>query len=83
MPGQTEGPKDVRTEGWKDRRTDRPYFIGPYWLPPGVQLKSDYAVRSNCDKFYSPILNEKILKNRNIHLYYKRNKYNVSMDPQY
>ena len=26
---------------WKDRktdgRTDRPYFIGPYQLPPGVQ----------------------------------------------
>ena len=36
-------------------------------------LKSDFAVPSNCDKFYSPILNEEILKNRNIHSYYKRN----------
>ena len=37
------------------------------------KLKSDFAVPSNCDKFYSPILNEEILKNRNIHSYYKRN----------
>ena len=22
---------------WKDGRTDRPYFIGPFQLPPGVQ----------------------------------------------
>ena len=27
---------DERTEG----RMDRPYFIGPFWLPPGVQKKS-------------------------------------------
>ena len=33
MEGRTEG----RKEGWKDRRTDRPYFIGPFWLLPGVQ----------------------------------------------
>ena len=37
------------------------------------KLKSDFAVPSNCDKFYSPILNEEIFKNRNIHSYYKRN----------
>ena len=37
------------------------------------KLKSDYAVPSNCDKFYSTILNKEILKNRNIHSYYKRN----------
>ena len=37
------------------------------------KLKSDFAVPSNCDKFYSPILNEEILKNRNIHSCYKRN----------
>ena len=36
------------------------------------KLKSDFAVPSNCDKFYSPILDEEILKNRNIHSYYKR-----------
>ena len=37
---------DGRTEGWKDRRTDRPYFIGPFCLPPGVQqtfLKDESA----------------------------------------
>ena len=28
---------DRWTEGGKDRRTDRPYFIGPFRLPPGVQ----------------------------------------------
>ena len=37
------------------------------------KLKSDFAVPSNCDKFYSPILNEEILKNKNILSYYKRN----------
>ena len=37
------------------------------------KLKSDFVVPSNCDKFYCPILNEEILKNRNIHSYYKRN----------
>ena len=37
------------------------------------KLKSDFVVLSNCDKFYCPILNEEILKNRNIHSYYKRN----------
>ena len=21
---------------WQDGRTDRPYFIGSFWLPPGV-----------------------------------------------
>ena len=25
---------------WKDRRKDRPYFIGPFRLPPGVQKKN-------------------------------------------
>ena len=29
---RTDGRMDGRTEGWKDRRTDRPYFIGPFWL---------------------------------------------------
>ena len=36
-------------------------------------FKSDFAVPSNCDKFYSPILYEEILKNRNIYSCYKRN----------
>ena len=30
-------------------------------------------VTSNCSKFYVPTLNEKIIKNKNIHHYYKRN----------
>ena len=36
------------------------------------KLKSDFAVPSNCDKFYSLILNEEIFKKRKIHSYYKR-----------
>ena len=38
---RTEG----QTKGQKDERMDRPYFIGPFWLPPGVQkrnLEIDY-----------------------------------------
>ena len=37
---QTDGRADGRMEGWKDRRTDRPYFIGPFQLTPGVQKKN-------------------------------------------
>ena len=37
------------------------------------KLKSEFAVCSNCDKFSSPILNEEILKNRNVHSYCKTN----------
>ena len=33
---------DGRTEGQKDGRTDRPYFIGCFWLPPGVQQKRNF-----------------------------------------
>ena len=33
MLGQTEGQK----EGGKEGRMDRPYFIGPFRLLPGVQ----------------------------------------------
>ena len=36
MPGQMEGQKDR----WTDRKTDRPYFIVPFRLPPGVQKGS-------------------------------------------
>ena len=28
---------DIWTDRRMDRRTDRPYFIGPFWLPPEVQ----------------------------------------------
>ena len=31
MQLQENAQTDRRTEG----RTDRPYFIGPFWLPPG------------------------------------------------
>ena len=37
------------------------------------KLKSDYPVPSNCKKNFSPILNEEILKNKDIHSFYKRN----------
>lgn len=30
------------------------------------KFKSDYAVPSHCDEFFSPILNEKIKKNKNV-----------------
>ena len=30
-----DGRMDGRREGWKDGKTDRPYFIGPFWLPLG------------------------------------------------
>ena len=30
-----EGQKDKPKDGW----TVRPYFIGPFWLPPGVQYR--------------------------------------------
>ena len=33
MPGQKDR--------WKDGRTDRPYFKGPFQLPPGVQKLTD------------------------------------------
>ena len=28
-----------KTSGRANRRTDRPYFIGSFWLPPGVHLR--------------------------------------------
>ena len=30
-------PPDRRKDGWKDGRMDRPYFIEPFQLMPGVQ----------------------------------------------
>ena len=38
------------------------------------KLKNEYLVASNCPKFYVPTLNEEIIKNKNIHHYYKRNE---------
>ena len=37
------------------------------------KLKNEYLVASNCPKFYVPTLNEEIIKNKNVHRYYKRN----------
>ena len=37
------------------------------------KLKNKYLVASNYPKFYVPTLNEEIIKNKNIHYYYKRN----------
>ena len=36
-------------------------------------VKNEYLVASNCPKFYVSTLNEEIIKNKNIHHYYKRN----------
>ena len=38
------------------------------------KLKNEHLVASNCSKFYVPTLNEDIIKNKNIHHYYKRNE---------
>ena len=48
-----EEQKDGRTDG----TTDRPYFIGPFRLPPGVQL--------NIDKIIIPQNSEGNCKNQN------------------
>ena len=37
------------------------------------KLNNEYLVALNCPKFYVPTLNEEIIKNKNIHYYYKRN----------
>ena len=35
--------ENAHTEGQKDERTDRPYFIGPFQLPLGVQNQLDIS----------------------------------------
>ena len=46
MKMQTDRTMDRRTEGWteewKDRRTNRPYFIGPFQLLPGSKKLTTY-----------------------------------------
>ena len=37
------------------------------------RLQNEYLIASNYPKFYVPTLNEKIIKNKNIYHYYKRN----------
>ena len=34
---QENGWRERWMEGWKDARTDRPYFIGLFWLLLGAQ----------------------------------------------
>ena len=48
-----------KENAWTDGRTNRPYFIGPFRLPPGVQQKFTYVV--DIQKFY-PSNGEKLLK---------------------
>ena len=50
IPGQKDG--------WKDGRTDRPCFIRPFRLPPGVQKLTDMKTSSWTQK------QRKILKNQ-------------------
>ena len=41
-----------------DRKTDRPYFIGPLWLPPEVQKVSENlkeVVDTKYDNFDNPV----------------------------
>ena len=50
---------DKRKDGWNDRGTDRPYFIGPFRLPPRVQqyLSDDMTlIRSRLITFFLPQL---------------------------
>ena len=39
MDRQTEGWMEGRKDGQMDGQTEKPYFIGPFWLWPGVQQK--------------------------------------------
>ena len=32
---------DRQKDGWKDGQTDKPYFIGAFWLRPWVQKVKD------------------------------------------
>ena len=38
-----------------------------------IKLKIEYLVASNCPKFYVATLNKEIIKNKDIHHYYKSN----------
>ena len=49
IPGQTEGWKD----GQKDGRMNRPYFIGPVRLPPGVKKRPYFFMWSTILLFTS------------------------------
>ena len=37
------------------------------------KLKNEYLIASKCPMFYVPTLKEEMVKNKNIHHYYKRN----------
>ena len=40
---QTDGRMDRTTKGRKDKRMNRPYFIGPFWPRSGVQLMNKFS----------------------------------------
>ena len=42
-----ERQKDGRTDGRIDGRTDRPYFIGPFQLPPRMQKDIGKLIKKN------------------------------------
>ena len=48
MEGQTEGWMEGWTGGQMEGRKDRPYFIGPFQLLPGVQ-KEKHLTQLICD----------------------------------
>ena len=41
--GRMDGRTDGMTDGRMEERTDRPYFIGPFRLPLGVQLRITFT----------------------------------------
>ena len=60
MLGEMEGWMERWMEGQKDRRMDRPYFIGPFQLPPGVQKFNKQLTYSVVSVFSWVFLNEMI-----------------------
>ena len=69
-----DGRMDGRREGWKDGKTDRPYFIGPFWLPLGPKYliynpktRRLYGKKKNSQKRV-----EIVKKQRNIKLQIKK-----------
>ena len=53
----TDGRMDGRTDGKMDGRTDRPYFIGAFLLPVGVQQEENGSINQKSKKVQKIILN--------------------------
>ena len=60
--------------GWKDRKTDRPYFIGPFQLTPGVQ-KNSRDKEQITQSFQPCTLLKEVLPNSRSHLRVKLHLY--------